>query len=214
MDDRSEPLNTAKRANLSLILASASPRRRDLLEQIGVRFRVRAADIDESVLPGESPAEYTMRVARDKARAVLASEGPELPVLGADTAVILDDRILGKPVSREDAARMLSLLSGRTHRVYSAVAMAVNGQAVQQRLNITSVTFAELDEAWIESYIDTGDPMDKAGAYGVQGRAAERISRIDGSFSGVMGLPLYETSELIEAVKCYSRTGSNSAIRA
>lgn len=203
-----------KRQDVRLVLASASPRRRELLEQIGVQFRVQAADIDESVLPGESPGDYTLRVARDKALAVLSSEGPALPVLGADTAVILGDRILGKPGSREEAAGMLSLLSGRTHQVYSAVAVAVSQQDVRQRLNITAVTFAELDAAWIESYIDTGDPMDKAGAYGVQGRAAERISRIDGSFSGVMGLPLYETSQLIEAVKCYSRTGSNSAIRA
>jgi septum formation protein len=203
-----------KRQDVKLVLASASPRRRELLEQIGVQFRVQAADIDESVLPGESPGDYTLRVARDKALAVLNSAGSALPVLGADTAVILDGRILGKPGSREEAATMLSLLSGRTHQVYSAVAVAVSQQDVQQRLNVSSVTFADLDTAWIECYIDTGDPMDKAGAYGVQGLAAERISRIDGSFSGVMGLPLYETSQLLEALKCYSRTGSKSAIRA
>lgn len=194
-------------ADVDVVLASASPRRRELLAQIGIRFVQVVADIDESVLAGESPAAYTVRVACDKALAVKQQSGTELPVLGADTAVILDDHILGKPANREEAAVMLGQLSGRTHQVYSAVAVAAGEEGLHHRLNITAVTFAELQSSWIERYIDTGDPMDKAGAYGVQGRAAECIIRIEGSFSGVMGLPLYETSELLARVKCYSRGG-------
>jgi septum formation protein len=182
---------------LHLILASASPRRRELLRQVGVAFNVVVAAVNESVLPGESPAAYVLRVARDKAFSVLAREGDALPVLGADTAVVLGDRILGKPDSRADAIAMLQDLSGQTHEVYSAVVLAAAAGRVLDCLNITRVTFAQLDRAWIESYCDTGDPMDKAGAYGVQGRAAEKITRIEGSFSGVMGLPLYETCRLL-----------------
>ena len=182
---------------LHLILASASPRRRELLQQVGVAFNVVVAAVNESVLPGESPAAYVLRVARDKALSVLAREGDALPVLGADTAVVLGDRILGKPDSRADAIAMLQGLSGQTHEVYSAVVLAAAAGRVLDCLNITRVTFAQLDRAWIESYCDTGDPMDKAGAYGVQGRAAEKITRIEGSFSGVMGLPLYETCRLL-----------------
>ena len=180
-----------------LILASASPRRRELLRQVGVEFNVVVAAVNESVLPGESPAAYVLRVARDKALSVLAREGDALPVLGADTAVVLGDRILGKPDSRADAIAMLEDLSGRTHEVYSAVVLATAAGKVLDCLNITRVTFARLDRVWIERYCDTGDPMDKAGAYGVQGRAAEKITRIEGSFSGVMGLPLYETCRLL-----------------
>jgi septum formation protein len=182
---------------LHLILASASPRRRELLRQVGVAFNVVVAAVNESVLPGESPAAYVLRVARDKALSVLAREGDALPVLAADTAVVLGDRILGKPDSRADAIDMLQGLSGQTHEVYSAVVLAAAAGRVLDCLNITRVTFAQLDRAWIESYCDTGDPMDKAGAYGVQGRAAEKITRIEGSFSGVMGLPLYETCRLL-----------------
>jgi septum formation protein len=183
--------------NLQLILASGSPRRRELLQQVGVGFRIVVAAVDESVLPGEGPAAYVLRVARDKARTVLDREGGALPVLGADTAVVLGDRIFGKPGSRTEAAAMLRSLSGRTHEVYSAVALAAGDGSMQDCLNVTRVSFAELDPEWIEGYCDTGDPMDKAGAYGVQGRAAEKITRIEGSFSGVMGLPLYETCELL-----------------
>mgnify|MGYP001826411274 CR=1 FL=1 len=126
------------------------------------------------------------------------------PVLGADTAVVLGDRILGKPDSRADAIAMLQGLSGQTHEVYSAVVLAAAAGRVLDCLNITRVTFAQLDRAWIESYCDTGDPMDKAGAYGVQGRAAEKITRIEGSFSGVMGLPLYETCRLLRQAEVLS----------
>lgn len=180
-----------------IVLASASPRRRELLRQVGVGFRVVVASVDESVLPDEAPAAYVVRVARDKALEVLAREGAGLPVLGADTAVVLDGRILGKPADRAEALAMLSSLSGQTHEVYSAAVLVAGAQPSRECLNISRVTFAELDRAWIESYCDTGDPMDKAGAYGVQGRAAEKIIRIEGSFSGVMGLPLYETCQLL-----------------
>jgi septum formation protein len=185
----------------SIILASASPRRRELLRQVGVEFRVVVAAVDESVLQDEAPAAYVVRVARDKALEVLARESDGLPVLGADTAVVLDGRILGKPGDRAEAQAMLSSLSGRTHEVYSAAVLAAGAQPPRECLNISRVTFAELDRAWIESYCDSGDPMDKAGAYGVQGRAAEKIIRIEGSFSGVMGLPLYETCQLLRQAK-------------
>ncbi len=182
---------------LHIVLASASPRRRELLRQVGVRFRVVVAAVDESVLPGEAPADYVLRVARDKARAVQSREGTALPVLGADTAVVLDGQILGKPRNPAEAMGMLRGLSGRTHEVFSAAALATTGQRLLDCLNVSRVTFGELDPGWIESYCATGDPLDKAGAYGVQGRAAEKIARIEGSFSGVMGLPLYETCQLL-----------------
>lgn len=204
----------AETQQADLVLGSASPRRRELLAQIGIRFRVVVADVDESVLAGETPAEYVVRLARAKAIEVMRREGDTLPVMGADTAVILNGAILGKPSDREEAKAMLSRLSGNTHEVYSAVALAVSEDEVLDRLNITRVSFAELEPEWIESYCDTGDSMDKAGAYGVQGRAAERISRIEGSFSGVMGLPLYETSQLLESIKCYSSDTLETVIRA
>lgn len=181
-----------------IILASASPRRRELLRQIGVEFRAVAADIEEIPLADEQPAEFVLRMAREKALEVIRLEGDRIPVLGSDTAVILDDRILGKPADRNEAAEMLRSLSEKTHRVFSAVAVAVNASETHTALNITEVTFSTLEPEWIEAYIDTGDPMDKAGAYGVQGKAAEKISRIEGSFYGVMGLPLYETAQLLK----------------
>jgi septum formation protein len=190
-------MNERTSSNPRFILASASPRRRELLRQVGAAFRVVVAEADESVLPGEEPAAYVLRVARDKALMVQASERTALPVLGADTAVVLDRHILGKPVDRAGAISMLRRLSGRTHEVYSAAVLVQAGQAVRECLNTSRVTFAELDPDWIDAYCDTGDSMDKAGAYGVQGRAAEKISRIEGSFSGVMGLPLYETCQLL-----------------
>lgn len=188
----------------SIILASASPRRSELLRQVGVRFRVVVTDVDESVFPGETPGQYVLRVARDKALEAQRREYDALPVLGADTAVVLDGCILGKPGSRAEAADMLARLAGRTHEVYSGVALARGAQGVDGRLNVTRVTFAPLDSAWIEAYIGTGDPLDKAGAYGVQGRAAGKIARIEGSFSGVMGLPLFETCEVLRCAEVLS----------
>ena len=182
-----------------LILASSSPRRRELLNQVGMAYQVIVADIDESIRPGEDVGEYVCRMAREKALEVHQRDGVTVAVLGADTAVVVNGRVLGKPVDREDAIRMLESLSGRTHEVWSAVALVSPGGGLRQRLNITRVTFSELDRAWIESYCDSGEPMDKAGAYGVQGIAAQKISHMEGSYSGVMGLPLHETAEILQA---------------
>ena len=181
----------------SLILASASPRRRELLDQIGVGYRVVISEIDESVLAGEKPGDYVCRVAREKVLDVMQREGPGAPVLGADTAVVVKGRILGKPADRAQAIDMLETLSGRTHEVWSAVALVLPTGRILEQLNVTRVTFSELPRAWIEAYCDSGDPMDKAGAYGVQGMAAQKISQLEGSYSGVMGLPLHETSEIL-----------------
>jgi septum formation protein len=206
-------MTTAEPDRADFILGSSSPRRRELLRQVGARFRVVVAEVDESVRDGEAPADYVLRVARDKVQAVLRAErhevpwdvpgdGPrDLPVLGADTTVVLDGAILGKPADPAEAAAMLTRLSARTHEVYSAVVLGRRGGALEDRLNVTRVTFAPLDRAWIAAYIETGDPLDKAGAYGVQGRAAQKIVRIEGSFSGVMGLPLFETCELLRSGK-------------
>jgi len=181
----------------SLILASASPRRRELLDQIGVGYRVVISEIDESVLAGEKPGDYVCRVAREKVLDVMQREGSVAPVLGADTAVVVKGRILGKPADRAQAIDMLETLSGRTHEVWSAVALVLPTGRILEQLDVTRVTFSELPRAWIEAYCDSGDPMDKAGAYGVQGMAAQKISRLEGSYSGVMGLPLHETSEIL-----------------
>jgi septum formation protein len=190
-------MTTGNSENPLIVLASGSPRRRHLLRQIGLEFQVVAADIEETPLADEEPGDFVSRMAREKALEVMRREGAGLPVLGADTAVILDGQILGKPVNRSDAIAMLSGLSGKTHEVFSAVALAVNESEVHLALNVTRVTFSQLDSGWIESYCDSGDPMDKAGAYGVQGKAGEKISRIEGSFYGVMGLPLFETAQLL-----------------
>lgn len=187
-----------------LILASASPRRRELLRQIGVSFRAIPAAVDETVLPGEQPGDYVLRVAIEKAATVWRRSGGSLPVLAADTTVVLDGGILGKPADRAEAVGMLQRLSGRTHQVYSAIALRAGSDCTGDRLSVTRVTFAPLERDWIEAYCDTGDPMDKAGAYGVQGAAAARIVRIEGSFSGVMGLPLFETSELLRSCEVLS----------
>ena len=191
-------------ASPQIVLASASPRRRELLRQMGVAFRVVPADVDEAVLPGETPAAYVLRVARDKAAAVWSRTSGRLPVLAADTAVVLDGAILGKPADRAEAVAMLGRLSDRTHEVFSAVAVQSGPDRVADRVNVTQVTFAPLEADWIEDYCDSGEPMDKAGAYGVQGVAAARIVRIEGSFSGVMGLPLYETCELLRLLEVLS----------
>jgi septum formation protein len=189
---------TASSPGPQIVLASASPRRRELLQQIGVVFRVVVADITEEPLPDEIPGDFVLRMAREKALEVLRMEPGRLPVLGADTAVILEGRILGKPANRHQAAEMLNRLSGKTHEVFSAVVVAVSESVIHEALNVSRVTFSELEPDWIESYIETGDPMDKAGAYGVQGKAGEKISRIEGSFYSVMGLPLFETAQLLK----------------
>ncbi len=181
----------------SILLASGSPRRRELLKQLAVRFSVAAANIDESITDGESPEDYVLRMAREKALAGLEQSLGLMPALGSDTIVLLDGEILGKPESRTEAESMLQRLSGQTHHVYSAVAVALQPDKVLDTLNITAVTFGKMPAEWIKQYCQSDEPMDKAGAYAVQGGAGQYIRRIEGSYSGVMGLPLFETAELL-----------------
>lgn len=181
-----------------IYLASQSPRRRELLEQIGVSHEVLVVEVDEQVRDNESAQDFACRVALDKARAgwrTLAKDRRR-PVLGADTVVVTGSGILGKPRDREHATRMLQQLSGRTHTVLTAVALVGLTEAVQVRTSY--VTFRTVTTAECEAYWDTGEPADKAGGYAIQGRAAIFISRIEGSYSGVMGLPLFETAELLK----------------
>lgn len=185
--------------NVALILASGSPRRRELLDRIGVTYRSVTAGVDESSHPDETAREYVRRIALEKAVAVARRDRPELPVLAADTIVVLDDEMLGKPRDEAHAAAMLRRLSGRTHTVMSAVVLLCPGAAPATALNVSRVTFTPLDDAWIDAYCATGEPLDKAGAYAIQGLAGMRIERLEGSFSGIMGLPLYETGELLRA---------------
>lgn len=183
--------------NYSMILASSSPRRRELLKQLEVTFKVAPADIDESIDEGETPTNYVLRMSREKALVGLAQNGGEIPALGSDTIVVLNDKILGKPESHTEAASMLMRLSGQTHHVYSAVALALKPDRILNTLNITAVSFGKMPMEWIKQYCQSDEPMDKAGAYAVQGGAGQYINRIDGSYSGVMGLPLYETAEIL-----------------
>lgn len=180
-----------------ILLASASPRRRELLGQLAIDFEILAMDVDESYIEGESPSEHVIRLARAKALAGFNHISGRLPALGSDTIVLLDGEILVKPVSRRDAESMLGRLSGHSHQVFSAVALATGADTLLDALNVTTVTFAEMPPAWIRAYCQTDEPMDKAGAYAVQGGTGQFISRIDGSYSGVMGLPLFETANLL-----------------
>lgn len=192
-----------------LILASGSPRRRVLLEQIGIRFQVLDLDLDETRLPGETPASYVLRLALDKARSGRArSESPDLPVLAADTAVVVEDRILGKPRDRADAAAMLRLLSERTHRVLSGIALV--GKQKQQALSVSRVRFRAVSADEADAYWDSGEPRDKAGGYAIQGRGALFVADLRGSYSGVMGLPLFETAQLLaaEGIDCLAAPDS------
>jgi septum formation protein len=192
----------------NIYLASRSPRRRELLRQIGVKHEIlvlrlgmnRGTDVDESIRPGESAEDYVLRIARDKAdagqrvlsmRAVLPR-----PVLAADTTVVVDGKVLGKPGSPTEAASFLRQLSGRTHEVRTAVGLAVYGH-VHTAVSVSRVTFRALTDTEVERYCHTGEPNDKAGGYAIQGVAAIFIERIEGSYSGVMGLPLYETAQLL-----------------
>ncbi len=180
-------------------LASGSPRRRELLQQIGVRFRVLDAAVDETVLQGDSARDYVGRLAAAKAAAGWHRRGPaDAPVLGADTAVVLDGKILGKPRDRPDAEAMLAQLSGRTHEVLTAVALHT-GPGSDLRISHSWVRFRPLQGPEIRAYWDTGEPCDKAGAYAIQGYAAVFVAELRGSFSGVMGLPLFETAQLLSA---------------
>jgi septum formation protein len=191
-----------------IYLASRSPRRRELLKQLGVSFEVlllrehsaRTPDVNEDVKSGESPDRYVERVCRSKAEIgwlrVLQRSLPRLPVLAADTTVCVGDRIFGKPAGREGAMEMLRALSGKEHRVLTAIAVAWE-TGVELIVNQNLVRFRELTEPEIAQYVDTGEPLDKAGGYAIQGRAAAFIPEILGSYTGVMGLPLFETAQLL-----------------
>ncbi|MEW6562365.1 MAG: nucleoside triphosphate pyrophosphatase [Pseudomonadota bacterium] len=193
-----------------IYLASQSPRRRELLKQIGIHFEVlllrnglqRGMDVDETPLPGEAPADYVRRISCAKAdagcTALRARNKQSFPVLAADTTVTLDGRIIGKPTDRDNAAEILRMLSGRQHEVLTAVAVATEHK-LEQRLSVTQVRFATLSEERIHRYLLTSEWHDKAGAYGIQGYAGAFVERIEGSYSGVVGLPLSETVELLHA---------------
>ena len=192
-----------------IYLASRSPRRRELLKQIGVPFELlllredlrRGADVDETPLPDESPGVYVLRMAGAKVNMAvrqIAYRGlPQKPVLAADTTVVFDDRVIGKPENADHATRMLRALSGREHQVLTAVALALREQ-VETQISVSSVWFHELTDADIRRYVATGEPLGKAGAYAIQGRAGAFVTRIAGSYSGIMGLPLVETAELLK----------------
>lgn len=191
----------ANTPNPLIFLASASPRRSSLLTQIGVPHEIRPVDIDETRKAEESPAEYVYRLARTKAETLwnrLPKAG-RLPVLGADTTVALGADVLGKPASREEELAMLRRLSGATHQVYTGVALC-SERGIELRLSVSDVTFRRLTDLEILAYWDSGEPADKAGGYAVQGRAAVFIERINGSYSGIVGLPIFETAELLQAV--------------
>jgi septum formation protein len=180
-----------------ILLASGSPRRRELLSQLGVSFTVKAADIDETMTSGEKPVDYVQRMALEKALAGLNLRAGAVPALGADTIVLLEGDVLGKPRSRAEAENMLQSLSGSTHHVHSSVALAIDRGNVMAALNTTSVTFGTMPLDWILKYCQSEEPMDKAGAYAIQGGAGQFIRRIEGSYTGVMGLPLFETAQLL-----------------
>ena len=190
-----------------IILASQSPRRVALLKQMGIDCLVMPADIDETPLSGESPCAYVLRLAEQKALAIVAkhrdSDLPDLnlPILAADTTVALDNAVFGKPENDADAFEMLKKLSGSTHQVHTAIALAFNGKC-ETVLNTTQVTMMPLSDAMIYAYIATSEPLDKAGSYAIQGLAGNWIIRIEGSYTGVMGLPVYETALLLDKIGC------------
>ncbi|NOS89219.1 MAG: septum formation inhibitor Maf [Methylococcaceae bacterium] len=181
--------------SVQLILASASPRRKELLAQIQVSCHVCAVDIDETPYPNESPLAYVQRVAAEKSAACMALLNTDLPILAADTTVVLGSVIMGKPKDEADAVAMLTQLSGKTHQVYSAVSL--RGREHSQAVSITDVTFRQLTEQEIRAYWHSGEPLDKAGAYAIQGLGGIFVESIHGSFSGVVGLPLFETAALL-----------------
>jgi septum formation protein len=195
----------------AVYLASRSPRREELLRQLGIEYsslRLRVAstrdrDVVEGAHDAEPPLHYVERIARTKAtigwQRMLQRALPPRPVLGADTEVVLDGKIFGKPVDGKDAVRMLTLLSGRTHHVLTAVAWCWEQQTMAE-ISTTAVTFRPLEEDEIDRYVATGEPSDKAGSYAIQGKAASFVTRIDGSYSGVMGLPLYETAQALARI--------------
>jgi septum formation protein len=191
---------------MRLILASASPRRRELLAQAGYTFEVHPAHVNEDLRPGEDAIAYVVRLAREKALSVfteISSKGsapPQVVVLGADTTVTLDSHILAKPEDAADAARMLRMLSGRTHRVITGIAIAT-AKGVEVAAEVTGVQFRTLSDAEIDAYVATGEPMDKAGAYGIQGLAAKWIPRVEGCYFNVVGLPLALVATMLEQLE-------------
>lgn len=198
------PVTHPANADAVICLASMSPRRRELLAQIGVPHTVAAAHVDESLLPGEPAAEYVARLARLKA-ATVRQRGESLPVLAADTTVVVEGSVYGKPADRADGLAMLAALSGRTHQVLTAVALATE-RDIALRVSRSSVGFRNIGRAEMEAYWDTGEPRDKAGGYAIQGYGAVFVQALSGSYSGVMGLPLLETAELLRAagIRCWS----------
>ncbi|MDT8426218.1 MAG: nucleoside triphosphate pyrophosphatase [Methyloprofundus sp.] len=188
----------------TLILASASPRRSELLNQLGLAHTIHIADVDETPLANEKPADYVLRVAHQKSLAVQQQCAQDSVILAADTSVVLGDTLMGKPDNLAHAQSMLSRLSGTTHQVYSAVSL--RGRTIQQALSISNVSFRTLSEQEIIDYWHTGEPADKAGAYAVQGLASIFIQSIQGSFSGIMGLPLFETAQILsnEGIKVFN----------
>ena len=181
---------------MNIILASASPRRRELLTRIGLAFRIHSPDVDESIAPGTPPAQMVEELSRRKADAVAALEGKEPLIIAADTVVALDDTVLGKPRNEDDAFSMLSALSGREHRVFTGVTVLRGARAVTEH-EATAVTFRELSPNEIRGYIATGEPMDKAGAYGIQGVGALLVSGIRGDYRNVMGLPVFRLGQIL-----------------
>lgn len=192
---------------MRVTLASASPRRRELLSFLVEDFDCLSADIDETPVRGEAPEDYVLRMAVEKAAAVKILEGA---VIGSDTVVVLSGNILQKPVSADDARGMLSSLSGQTHHVMTAVAIMIN-RALRTKVSTTKVTFSVLPKSLIEAYLTTNEPWDKAGAYGIQGLAGSFVRSIEGSYSSVVGLPLYETRELLEAAGINTRLSDAGA---
>ena len=178
-----------------IILASASPRRQELLDQIKVTYKVYPVDLDETPLPDETPLAYVRRLAGEKSAACRAQLNTDLPILAADTTVCWKGVIMGKPKNQADALAMLSQLSGKTHQVYSAISL--RGREHGQAVSITDVTFRRLSEQEMLDYWLSGEALDKAGSYAIQGKAAVFVEAIKGSFSGVVGLPLFETAELL-----------------
>jgi len=190
-----------------IILASASPRRRELLQQIGVEFHLHPVDMDESMLPGETVLQHVKRLAIEKARLgyeIASQQENDLAVLAADTVVEIDGEVLGKPVNNQQAAVFLARLSARKHKVHTAVAV-VSGTDELTDISSSEVEFTALSEQQITAYVATGEPLDKAGAYAIQGIAAQFVVNLNGSYSGVMGLPLYETASLLSACGVSSR---------
>ncbi len=182
----------------AIVLASASERRSRLLEQIGVRHRVVGADIDETPRPGEKPPDYVRRLAAAKAQAVVARVRGGEPVLAADTTVVLGERLFGKPADEADCLEMLGALAGRTHAVLTAVALCHDGR-LREALDTSRVSFRAISAHEVRRYWATGEPAGKAGGYAIQGLGAVFVARLEGSFSGVMGLPLFETAALLDA---------------